>query len=1689
MSKRPGLLRWVLGGLITAAGMALPWLIGGDAWYAMPPLLAVAATVVAGVTGTLGTVVVAGLTVGNLIAIGSTVYGVASARRAAKKAERAARAAYNAGLQDRMATVMGGEAPWQIIYGEAWAGPVAVADILTSGDKDQFKHMVLIWAAHECEAITDFTLNGEPVGALNAEGWVTAGKWVKGNTRTDTLIVTFDAGGAAEVFVPGGASITGVRPWVTDEGDPGSHLTGAQVTLIPGMVQVLQVNEPFVGQWAGRTASVTYSVTVGTGLVRVRHHLGSPDQMADTALMADCPGRWTASDRLRGLCYSIVTYDLNEPEFQGGPLEARAKIRGKKLYDHRTGSTAWSANNVLVISDYLRAEHGKGALMTQLLSESFIAGANICDESQTVTLTRPDGSTQVVTGPRYTCNGVIRTDADPDSVLDELAQSMGGWMVRSGGLWSVQAGAFSAPVMTLGEADCLGPIETVQGEEGHEVFNGMRGQWWDPAQKVRTDYLPYQNAAFVAEDGGAIWAPLNLPFTNELWRCWQLARMLTERSRGETITFPAKRRALKLKPGQRVLVNNGQLGMAAAVFRVLKKEYKLGGPVMLTLQQDAAEVWDASDARTALPPTAEAQPDPWTVPPVQGLAAQSGNATLVRHADGTVLGRVRVSCTPSEDVYVLRGGALQVEYRLDDATSWQRAAEAGAEDAEAYLLGLEERRVYVVRARWRNAIGALGDWRSTTVMHLGKSEAPGNVLDLAAVAVVGGAAISWAPSPDADYAATVLRVGADWASGTEIFRGAASRFSWPQVTAGTYTILARHEDSSGNPSAGVASAEVTLTGAAADGYVLDVSLPVIVLPASSAGVVSSYAGAAVNVRVLQGAVDDTENWTLARTNGSGVSSTLSAGVLTVSLLTDGTEASHVDLSAERAGFVTLTRRVQLVKARAGAAISVEYSVDGATGWHATFTAGDLYMRQRVGDGAWSAAIRIVGEAGEPGEEGSPGTRVAEVKVYRWSATVPATPSGSSNYTWDSGALDSVPAGWATVPGAPVAGWTLYAAMVRLANSSNTATDVVNWAAASIVAQSRAGTDGAAGDDGAPGLQAATAYLYQWAAGAPSAPSGSSTYTWASGSHGSYTGGGGWSVTIPANPGTPGLKLWVATKAVTAAAGTASSSVAWTGATVAAYAANGEAGDQGPGGLQAASPTVYQWSPTIPAGPTGAASYTWSTGSFGAAPGGWSLTPGSSPSAGFTLWAAAVQVQDTAGTPSTAFNWASAGITARGYAGANGGAGPAGASARVAYARIAGNPSPAIGNVSTGGSASFPSSAQSNAVWGLNVSWGASDPSPSSTSSLYVTDGIYNPATGETVWATPYLASLKVGTLSAITVNTGALSVTGNLTMSGGLLLGGAFTGYSWPATGWGFCLGESGLLIGNYNNGRWVQITATGEVSMPGFSVSSGSASFSGNLSAAGGTFRGAVYGGAFTAAYAWAAGSGFHLSANGLLIGDQGAGRYIEINGSGNIYAPQFSIVNGLASFSGALNAASGIFQGSVRGGGILGWSWATATGPGFYLGPEGLLIGRNLTGSYDDTGAWVQLEANGNLYSAQFRIVGGVATFKGVVDNNSTFGSFSASVTGGDLTVSVANGAAGYGSRTASVSGGKAPYTYSWALSSVYGDVWIASGQNAATLSLSGRGSNTINNAQATCTVTDANGRAQTVTFTVIATHGTPF
>jgi hypothetical protein len=116
-------------------------------------------------------------------------------------------------------------------------------------------------------------------------------------------------------------------------------------------------------------------------------------------------------------------------------------------------------------------------------------------------------------------------------------------------------------------------------------------------------------------------------------------------------------------------------------------------------------------------------------------------------------------------------------------------------------------------------------------------------------------------------------------------------------------------------------------------------------------------------------------------------------------------------------------------------------------------------------------------------------------------------------------------------------------------------------------------------------------------------------------------------------------------------------------------------------------------------------------------------------------------------------------------GGKGDQGLTGISARRAYIIVPSSVTPANtpAEKEVAGSANYPPNAtwfttnSNNITW--TVSWTATAPNSITEGfTLYQSDGLYNVATDKTIWNPPYISSLKVGNLAAISVNTGGLTI-------------------------------------------------------------------------------------------------------------------------------------------------------------------------------------------------------------------------------------------------------------------------------------------------------------------------------------------
>lgn len=189
-------------------------------------------------------------------------------------------------------------------------------------------------------------------------------------------------------------------------------------------------------------------------------------------------------------------------------------------------------------------------------------------------------------------------------------------------------------------------------------------------------------------------------------------------------------------------------------------------------------------------------------------------------------------------------------------------------------------------------------------------------------------------------------------------------------------------------------------------------------------------------------------------------------------------------------------------------------------------------------------IRCIAYNGSNGVSGLNGSRTAILDMYKWSAIAPIVfPSGNSTYTWSTNTF-TAPAttnGWSLTPPAPVSGQTLYVVRQTYADSLSTTSNSIPWSASSSSPFTGVSTTG---------TRTAFLELYQWASSVPTTfPSGTSTYTWATGSFTLPATTNGWST----SPGaaTSGSTLWGCQVSLTTTGSTTTSSVTWSTST--AYA--------------------------------------------------------------------------------------------------------------------------------------------------------------------------------------------------------------------------------------------------------------------------------------------------------------------------------------------------------------------------------------------------------------------------------------------------------------------------------------------------------------------------------------------------------
>jgi len=399
----------------------------------------------------------------------------------------------------------------QVIYGKTKIGGVVVFDH-AHGTDNKYLSRILAVAAHEIDDFEDIFIDDYKVTSLGSDGSVTLAQKVD---------------------------------------EKGNLISGTSTNKFDGFIKIRKV-------LGGHSAS-----------------LGGQSLSIDGQPFGGSPTKWTSSHILKNVAHLAIMFKFDRPEEEGdvdryenGLPTVTTIVRGKKVYDPRTATTAWSDNPALIVRDYLtNDDYGLGESASNIDDTRVATAANICD--QTVTT---DSST------RYTCNGAWLTSKVPADLLAQIVGTCAGTLWYAQGEWRLRAGAYTAPTITLTEDDLRSPLNISTRHSRRENFNGVRGIFKGPASNYQpTDYPLVSSQTFIDVDGG-LESVLDfpLPFTDTPGEAQRLANIALERIRNQiTLTGAFGLKAFELQIGDFVSLTNTRLGFSNKLFEVVNWSFGL----------------------------------------------------------------------------------------------------------------------------------------------------------------------------------------------------------------------------------------------------------------------------------------------------------------------------------------------------------------------------------------------------------------------------------------------------------------------------------------------------------------------------------------------------------------------------------------------------------------------------------------------------------------------------------------------------------------------------------------------------------------------------------------------------------------------------------------------------------------------------------------------------------------------------------------------------------------------------------------------------------------------------------------------------------------------------------------------------------------------------------------------------------
>jgi hypothetical protein len=526
------------------------------------------------------------------------------------------------------------------------------------------------------------------------------------------------------------------------------------------------------------------------GVARINKHLGETYQTVDVDLKSDTAsltdGKWTDDHRLRGIAYLYVRLTWDAEKYPSGIPNISAVIRGKKVLDPRTSTTAYSANAALCLRDYLTdTSLGMGMTAAEVDDTAFGVAATICEEQVQILPVSP-----VVNENRYEANGVIVTSASPDENIGKLLSAMGGLIAYTGGRIVPYASAYRIPTVTLTEKHFVGPLNVQTRTSARDRVNSVKGVYVSETNNWQvTDFPTISSPTYVSADNGNVFfRDVVLPFTTSP-SCAQRLAVLELRRAREEITFSARFRleAMQVRAGDTVMITNEKLGWSSKVFEVMEWNFASDGTppqvfIDMTLRETASSVysWDVDEEIFVEDSPNTTLPDPFTLGAPTNLSLTADGTTQLVQADGAIIPRIRVGWTPPAEAFIISGGEVVIEYKPSTSVTYLTANTVKGEVTEEFIdAGIKVGTNYNVQIYGLSKFGVSTTYTAGSITVSPDTTPPAVPTSLTAIAGTGQIiSLDWADNTELDLGeyGVYRNTSNDPGAAAEIAQTRASRF-------------------------------------------------------------------------------------------------------------------------------------------------------------------------------------------------------------------------------------------------------------------------------------------------------------------------------------------------------------------------------------------------------------------------------------------------------------------------------------------------------------------------------------------------------------------------------------------------------------------------------------------------------------------------------------------------------------------------------------------------------------------------------------------------------------------------------------------------------------------------------------------------------------------------------------------------